>query len=381
LEHSTIVVGTFIPSKSPPLSLVGIVARQYSYTFRLDHSHMKNLSPIQRLQFSLCVIWLVLIPATVSGQRPIQPTEPQDAMAYVSLFNSAVESYRIGKPEQAIQAFQLTLKYNPNDFDAYSYLAEAYRQTHQRDEEIASYQNAIVAYRRAIALTPANVALQSKLCSALLEVGRYWEANDPCRQAIKLEPRNPSHYMKFGMYHEGLKNYENAARAYLLAVDLKPDFVEARHRLGFVYYKLGHYKEAVAALKLAELLEPSNAAVQSTLATVAAGLRRMWESDNSSKNGQSLQSLADAFRLLDHHREAVTLYKRALLRGANNVQLHCDLGLTYYILGRYPEAIKEYESAVAIDAGTIEARDKLNWINHFLGRKRSPIELSRKSHK
>jgi tetratricopeptide (TPR) repeat protein len=167
----------------------------------------------------------------------------------------------------------------------------------------------------------------------------------------------------------------------MLAIDLRPGFVEARRRLGSVYYKLGHYKEAVAALKVAELLEPSNAAVQSALAEVSADLTRMWESDNFSKNGQSLHSLADAFRLLDHHRVAVILYKLVLLREANNVQVHCDLGLTYYILGRYSEAIKEYESAITIDPGSIEARDKVNWINQFLGRKRSPIELSRRTHK
>lgn len=340
-----------------------------------------NSFPFSCAKPLICFSLLLFLSVNALGQQVKQLSEPTDAAGYISLFNRGVEFYKSGNLELAIEAFQLTVKYNPNDFDAYFYLAQAYHQANQKEEEIASYQKAIVEYRRAIKLIPQNASLQSKLCSALMKVGRYWEANEPCKQAIRLEPKDPAHYLKFGLFHEGLDNYEGAAKAYELAINLKPAFVAARRQLARAYYKLGRFQEAVATLKTAVQLEPANEAFQNTLAEISADIRRLWESNNLSQDGRLLYNLAGAFRLLDQHREAVTLYKRALLKEPNNVQIHCDLGLTYYILGRYRDAVKEYERAVALDPGAIEARNKLNWINQYLGRKHAPIELSRKSHR
>jgi tetratricopeptide (TPR) repeat protein len=330
----------------------------------------------------LCFFLLLSLSINALGQQGSKLSEPTDAAGYVTLFNRAVEFYKTGNPERAIEAFWLTLKYNPNDFEAYFYLAQAYRQVNRKDEEIASYQKAIIEYRRAIKLNPQNALLQSGLCSALLEVGRYWESNEPCRQAIRLEPKDPAHYLKFGMFHEGLSNYEGAAQAYQLAIALQPNFVEARRRLALAYYRLGSFSEAVAALKVTAQLEPTNERVQRDIAEISVYLRQLSESDIINTNdGRSLHNLAGALRLLDYNLEAVVLYKRALQRQPNNAQLHCDLGLTYYILGQYREAIKEYARAVAIEPGSLEARNKLNWINQYLGRKHTPTELSRKSHR
>lgn len=64
------------------------------------------------------------------------------------------------------------------------------------------------------------------------------------QQAIALDPNNPQQYIDFGGIYYQIGDYNDAAKEFQIAINLKPDYANA-------YYNLGHAYEASGALQSA----------------------------------------------------------------------------------------------------------------------------------
>lgn len=110
------------------------------------------------------------------------------------------------------------------------------------------------------ALTPAaEAAAYSEEGSLRYETGRYEEAVEAYKDAIRLAPKDPAVYNKLGAAYSALKRNKEAVEAFKRAVSLDPALVEARLNLGNAYNDWHRYKEAVKAFKEALRLKPETA--------------------------------------------------------------------------------------------------------------------------
>jgi tetratricopeptide (TPR) repeat protein len=100
-------------------------------------------------------------------------------------------------------------------------------------------QKAMEYYLKSISFYNRGIA-----CDGL---GRYQEAIEAYRQAIRIKPDYAEAYCGLGLAHYKLSRYQDAIESYKQAIRIKPNYVEAHCNLGLAYDKLGRYQNAIEA--------------------------------------------------------------------------------------------------------------------------------------
>ena len=91
------------------------------------------------------------------------------------------------------------------------------------------------------------------------ESGKYQEAIDAFKQAIRINPDHYPAYSGLGDAYVNLDKYQEAIDAYKQANRIMPDFADAHFSLSLVYVNLSKYQEAVYALKQAIKIKSDSA--------------------------------------------------------------------------------------------------------------------------
>jgi tetratricopeptide (TPR) repeat protein len=140
-------------------------------------------------------------------------------------------------------------------------------------EALGRYQEAVDAYKQAIRFKPDDADTHRNLGECYFRLGSsVADLSSPVRSAasmkflllaadsfnevVKLRPNDANAYEKLGSVYNSMKLYSVAIEAYQQAIRLKPDWAAAHDGLGIVYLNSGRYNEAVDAFKQAIRLEP-----------------------------------------------------------------------------------------------------------------------------
>lgn len=113
---------------------------------------------------------------------------------------------------------------------------------------------------------------------ALLELGRWPEAEADLKRAVELAPEEPTalNYLGYSWAERG-ENLEEAFKLIEKAVELEPRSGAIIDSLGWAYYQRGQYQEAVGHLEKAGSLEPADPTVTDHLGDVYYRLGRKLE--------------------------------------------------------------------------------------------------------
>ena len=103
---------------------------------------------------------------------------------------------------------------------------------------------------------------------ALKEQGRIEEAIKAYIKAISLKPDDAEIYNNMGIVLAELDKLEEAIEVYNKALLLKPDFAEAYNNMGIALKKKGMIEEATEAFKKSVLIEPDNKSASHMLASL-----------------------------------------------------------------------------------------------------------------
>ena len=122
----------------------------------------------------------------------------------------------------------------------------------------ARYDDAIAAYRRALALAPGNAALVHNLGVALAASGRIDEAGAALARAVALAPDSVASWLALGHLEFGRDRLDAAEAAFAAAARLAPDSVEAQYNLGYMRHESGRFRDAVPPLIAARARAPAN---------------------------------------------------------------------------------------------------------------------------
>jgi len=174
-----------------------------------------------------------------------------------------------------------------------------------------------------------------KLGSFYFSNGQINEAYAEFQKAVMLNPNNKQALNQLGYISALFQKYDDAIMYYKRAISVDPDYAEAMNNLGVVYIEIKNWDEAIAYFKNA-LKNP---------------LYRSPE--------KAYSSMGYAYYQKGEYTLAEKYVKDALIRNPSYPIANYTLGLVYVKHGNDDAAIAEFEKAIGIMQGYMDAHWEL----------------------
>lgn len=280
--------------------------------------------------------------------------------AWLGHHNLAYVYGRTQRLDEAIVHYRIALELKPADVDAANNLGNALLARGRPDEAIAVYE-------QAIRILPRHAEAHANLGNALARVGRRTEAVAACQRALALDPRCFPAELTLGdlLVQDG--QFAGAESHYAAALRLRPDDALALNNRGTVLLQLGRATEAKDCYERALRLAPGYVEARVNLGYALVDLRdpdaaaAAWTEALrlAPDNVAALGGLGDILFRAGKVAEAETRYRAALGVQPNDAELHQCLAVTLARQGRTLEAIRECETALRLKPDYPEARATL----------------------
>lgn len=242
-----------------------------------------------------------------------------------------------------------------------------------RGEQLAGLgkiDDAIKAFRRAIAIDPDYADAHYNLGVLLRRQGRLMEAAESYLRATALQPDNVDAQYNLGNALQDIGRLEDAVASYGKALVLKPDFAEVHNNLGLALKDLGRLDEAVASYRKSLVLKPDCVEAHNNLGIALKDLGRLDEAVDSHRKALAIKSddaeahnnLGAALKDLGRLDEAVESHRKALALKPDHAEAHSNLGNALKDLGALDEAAESYKKAISIKADFAEAFSNLGTV-------------------
>ena len=286
----------------------------------------------------------------------VSAVEPKIDENIPSILEQGLAFHHAGKLEQARVIYEEILKLNPKHFDALQLLGV--------------------------------IAIQAKQLKTALRL-----IND----ALNISTANPVVYNNRGIVLNGLKLWEDALASFDLALEKKPDYVDAYINRGNVLQELNRHTEALLSYESAAKFKPDYAVAYLNCGNAMQELMRPEEAlanynkaiaikpnyaEAYSNRGLILQELnlfeqalasyscaieikpdfaeayfnrANILQELDRMKEALADYNKAIEIKLDFAEAYCNCGLALQKLNSYEEALVSYARAIEIRPDYAEA--------------------------
>jgi len=109
------------------------------------------------------------------------------------------------------------------------------------------YQEALIAYSRAISLDATNPVFYCNRAAAYSRLGDYQKAADDCKMSLRYDPSYSKAYGRLGIAYSKLNNPKAALDAYQKAIDLDPDNVDYQNNMSVTKQRLEELNNAPTA--------------------------------------------------------------------------------------------------------------------------------------
>ena len=113
------------------------------------------------------------------------------------------------------------------------------------DGDPAQWEDAVVAYRRVVAIDPTYAAAWNNLGLLLHRMGKYEDAREAYDAALAQDPRCCEAVYNLGSLAEDRGDLDDAVRCYRQALVLSPDYADAHFNLAGTLARSGHAADAV----------------------------------------------------------------------------------------------------------------------------------------
>jgi tetratricopeptide (TPR) repeat protein len=234
-----------------------------------------------------------------------------------------------------------------------------------RDEE------AIAQYRISLGIEPADPGIHSNLGNALDRAGRTREAIEQYQAALGIQPDfAPAIFnLANALYREG--RTAEAIAAYETVVKIQPDYADAYGRLGDALERApGRGNEAIDRYRQALRLEPAVAQVHYSLAVALSKQGRSPEAISEYEEALRLQpdfaeasnDLGDILCSTGQVAAGIQRIEAALKIRPDDARAHFNLANALAQSGQIPESIGQYEEALRIQPELAEANSNLGMI-------------------
>ena len=260
---------------------------------------------------------------TVEAERLYQTVLTSPAAPAFASFGFGLLCTTQGRLQEAIEAYRHAIAIRPDFADAYINLGTVVLALGQREEAVA-------LYRHAIAINPENAMAFGNLGKALQDLGRIDEAIAAYRAGIAREPGNAVIHVNFGAALLERQAWDDAVMVTRHAIALQPDIAMAHANLGTALLNLGRHEEALAACLHAISLEPQGAAIQASLGGAMLELGALQEAMALCLRATTLDprlpsahfNLSHAYKAMNRLEEAALAARRAITLLPDSAEYH-----------------------------------------------------------
>lgn len=253
--------------------------------------------------------------------------------------------YNLNRYDEALVAYNRAINLQPD-------YAEAWKDKGKALSELKKYQEAQEAYDKAIQLKPEYLEAWTGRGYALDELQQHQEAIASFEKALKIQPEYPDAWKGKGDALLNSQRYEEAISAYEKAVQFQPNFDEAWYNRGQAHQNLKQYEQAFDAYKKAVELKYDNS--------------------------QGWYNLGNIQLQLNKNQEAVEAYEKAVRFQPNYSPAWYGKGIALMKMGRFEDALAAYQEAVKLKSTYYQAWYNLGWSHHQLRRYEQAIDAYNK---
>ncbi|MGD1704203.1 tetratricopeptide repeat-containing S1 family peptidase [Dapis sp. BLCC M229] len=185
--------------------------------------------------------------------------ETADISSAAAWANHGNHLYRLEKFEEALVAFERSIKIRENFYPAWYGKGNVL-------SALGKYDAAIDAYKKTVKIKPDFYLAWRDQGALFAYLDRPYEALISFNQVIRYKPDDFAvWYLRGNILTTNFQEYEAAIAAYDKAIQLKPDFADAWMGKGEAFYRLGNYEKAREAAQEAVKLKPNDPEVLSFL--------------------------------------------------------------------------------------------------------------------
>jgi len=267
---------------------------------------------------------------TTQARQNLQKSIDMEGEYHLSHYNMFKLLWGEGRRQEAIGHLQETVRIRPGNPGTQAQLAEILVQVGRAGE-------AIPHLTEALRLDPNFVAAHKVLGLAYLHLGKLAEAAEHYRKVLDANPNHPVALTDYGTVLAIAHNYPQAEAVLTRAVQIAPGNFQAVKHLAVAYHRQGRAGRALPMYARAHQLRPNDADVLNSVARI----RSSWPDANLRKPA-----------------EAVPLAERACELTKRKHPGYLDtLAVAYAAVGRFDDAVKVAEQALALAAGNAALAD------------------------
>ena len=242
-------------------------------------------------------------------------SQGNNSEAAVSLNNQGLQLFQQGKVDEAIVQYRRALAIRPDFPEALSNLGLALDAKGNDVEALADLD-------KALTLKPGDAVTESNRGLAFYHEGKYDDSIAAYRQAISFNARFPQAYNGMGAALLAAGKPDEAIAAYHEALRLQPNYVDALNNLGAALDSKKRWDEAILVYQQALKIEPKAMDIRANLASALQGAGRT--------------------------DDAVFEYREIVAARPNDGHAFFQLGHLLYEQGKFPEAIEALEKSFAL---------------------------------
>jgi tetratricopeptide (TPR) repeat protein len=270
-------------------------------------------------------------------------------VARLLLFRSATEyeDTREATLQAALEAANHAVLADPEGPQGYAIKAMALDWSGQ-PERAAS--QALLALEQDQNYAPAH----AYYAEALVDLNRWDQALEEAELAVQLAPDNLDVRRNYAYVLESLGDYDAAAAQYEQAISLHPQLVFLRLALGRTYRASGLYTDALDQFNAAEQIDPQNALIavelgwtyQAFIGDEGTALEYYEHASELDETyARPWERIGSMRYVRGNYADAALAFERALMLGADNLNIRLQLGLSLANDGDCTDAIEHLTAA------------------------------------
>lgn len=232
-------------------------------------------------------------------------------------------------------------------------------------------EEAVKAYRQALAIDPENPTILTDLAVLYVRQGNVQEALKLAEKAAEVDPTFENAFVLLGRLYAGTGNNAKAIQAYRRVIAINPSNHDAYLLLGTLYAQENRFREALEALEHLKALLPDNPLASYYKARIFLDMKFYDQAEAAYQEvlqinpffDRALLDLAYIYEVTERFSEAEATYLRLLEINPNHAQARNRLSNLYIRQKLYDKALEQLRVLSQQDAEDLEARLKIGIIH------------------
>ncbi len=218
--------------------------------------------------------------------------------------------------------------------------------------ESRDYETSLLHYLHILKEQPDNYKLRYKVGVIFLLIGQWEAARQELARVLVSQPQMLEAHEALGLVHLEEKQYGLAIEEFRQVLAQEPDRARTRYLLGVTHLAAGRPRDAIPVLEAAAAQNPRSPATFCALGQAYIDLKDYNKAVTWLKKGRELapqhqkinQQLGTALAAQHRYPEALDAFRLA----GDEAQAYNNIGVYYYMEGRYEEAAKCFQRALEL---------------------------------